>query len=99
MNAKPTCEHKFGQTECQTCGQRWYAKPSAPLIYTHADLNLALEGTRTNAIEETTNNVCARISRWLMDRSASRRGDNDEHADALEEAALDIRDGEWRRTP
>lgn len=65
--------------------------------YTKAELLAAVEGARTNALDEATSDVCARISRWLMDRSQSRRGDNDEHADCLEEAALDIRDGEWRR--
>jgi hypothetical protein len=70
---------------------------NAPLIYTHADMILAMEGCTTRVTDEVTHDVCARISAWLIDRSQSRRGDNDEHAECLEEAALDILDGEWRR--
>lgn len=78
--------------------ERQRPEPAATIredLYTRAELDAALDGIRVTTTDAVTDDVIAKVSEWLMARS--RELAPHDAADELETAALDMRDGEWRR--
>lgn len=80
---------------------------NAPLIYTHADMTLAMEGCASRVTDEVTEDVIRRVAAYIRrerDKVQDHVGDVREplysigQRDALDALADEICDGEWKRS-